>query len=70
MSLLTIKDAAAFLNVPAKSLLDVATREGHLIRVGRAVRIRADEIEELVEKCRCRPASPGATVLSLRPLKN
>lgn len=52
--LLPIDEAARQLGVPAKSLQSAAAKHGHLIRVGRAVRIPQDELEELVNKCRCR----------------
>lgn len=56
--LLSIPEAANILGVPEASLMREAQRHGHLIRVGRAVRILESELDELVDKCRTRPKSP------------
>ena len=53
--LLPIADAAAILGVPEKSLLREAEKHGHLVRVGRAVRILESELGELIDKCRSQP---------------
>lgn len=53
--LLPISEAAAMLGLPEKSLMRAAERHGHLVRVGRAVRILESELGELIDKCRCQP---------------
>ena len=60
MTLLTLTAAAMRLGVPEKSLLAKAEEHGHLIRIGRAVRLREDELEELIDKCRI-PAKARAS---------
>lgn len=59
--LITIDAAAAMLGVPAKSLLRAAKDHGHLVQVGRAVRIPSAEIEELINKCRCQEKAPASS---------
>jgi hypothetical protein len=58
--LLPIPEAASLLGVPEKSLLREAERHGHLVRVGRAVRIMESELGELIEKCRSQPKVPAS----------
>lgn len=61
-NLLTPEAAAELTNLPKASLLRVAEEHGHLIRIGRVVRIPEDELGELINKCRCQrkePASPS-----------
>jgi len=53
--LLPIKEAADILGVPAKSLRSAADAHGLTIRMGRAVRISPNHLEELCELCRCQP---------------
>ena len=60
-ALLTVDAAAEILGVPAKSLQSAAEKHGHLIRVGRAIRIPENELEELVDKCRSREKAQGYT---------
>lgn len=43
---------AARYDLPFKALLRVARKHGFLIRVGNEVRLRADEVGELLDKCR------------------
>jgi len=59
--LLAVTEAAEILGVPAKSLLREAERHGHLIHVGRSVRIKETELEELIEKCRSQPKAPASS---------
>lgn len=65
-ALLTIRDAATALGVPAKSLERVARAHGYLIMVGRAKRLRESDLEEIVEKCRCQPVEPACSSESAR----
>ena len=53
--LLPISEAAALLDVPEKSLLREAEKHGHLVRMGRALRILESELGELIDKCRSQP---------------
>lgn len=57
-TLLTIEEAAQKLAVPYKSLRRAAVEHGHLIRIGRAIRIDADSLPDLVARCR-RPVGQG-----------
>ena len=59
--LLTIDEAANELGVPAGSLRRAAERHGFLVRMGRAIRIDADTLGELIEKCRENPQAHGCT---------
>lgn len=58
--LLTLSDAAARLGLPERSLLREAERHGHLVRVGRALRIPEAELGELIAKCRCQARVPAS----------
>ena len=53
--LLPIPEAADLLGVPAKSLLRAAETHGHLVRMGRSIRVVEDELGELIDKCRSQP---------------
>lgn len=53
--LLTVREAARDLGVPETALLRAARVHGHLVQIGRAQRIPADELGELIDKCRCPP---------------
>ncbi|MET4684882.1 hypothetical protein [Brevundimonas faecalis] len=57
-TLLTIEEAAERLAVPYKSLRRAAVQHGHLIRIGRAIRIDADMLPDLVARCR-QPVGQG-----------
>lgn len=59
--LLTIPEAAEALGLPAQSLLRAAEQHGHLVRMGRAVRILESELGELIDKCRCQPKAPASS---------
>lgn len=59
--LMTVADAAAALGVPEKSLLRAARDYGHLVQVGRALRIPSAELQELVQKCRCQGKAPASS---------
>lgn len=52
VKLLTLKQAAAALNVPIGSLRRAAEQHGYLIKIGIAVRIREEELPALIEACR------------------
>ncbi|WP_127109885.1 helix-turn-helix domain-containing protein [Pararhodobacter zhoushanensis] len=58
--LLTAAEAAHLLGVPEKTLLRVAEETGHLVAFGRAKRIPADELKELIEKCRSPAKAPAS----------
>lgn len=58
--LLPLSKAAAMLGLPEKSLLREAEKHGHLVRVGRAVRILESELGELIRKCRSKPKGPAS----------
>ena len=53
--LLPVAEAAAMLGLPERGLREAAERHGHLVRVGRAVRIMESELGELLDKCRSQP---------------
>lgn len=59
--LLTIEEAAAELGVKKGSLRSAAQRHGLLVRIGRSVRIDADTLGELIEKCRDSAKDPAST---------
>lgn len=68
--LLKVEEAANMLGVPVASLRTVADNHGKTIRMGRAVRLHPDDIEELVSLCRVEPkgrASTGAKEATGRP---
>lgn len=56
--LLTIDEAAERLGVPRAALRSEAERHGYLVRMGRAVRIDPNDLEELVDKCRDQVKAP------------
>ncbi|BAQ69416.1 pepSY domain protein [Rhodovulum sulfidophilum] len=66
--LLSIPEAARALGVPKESLRRAADTHGKTIRMGRAVRLHPDDLEELIELCRVDPqvlaftGGKGATV--------
>lgn len=62
--LLPIPEAAAILGLPERSLLRAAEQHGHLVRVGRALRLLESELPELIDKCR---SQPKAHALSCDP---
>lgn len=62
--LLTVKEAAERLRVPAAPLERAARAHGLLARFGRRKMIREHDLEELVAKCLCPPearTSPSAS---------
>lgn len=59
--LISMRDAARRLGVPEAGLRRAAEAHGYLIRVGRAVRLREDELGELVELCREGRKAPAST---------
>lgn len=61
LTLLTVEAAARRLGVPKASLLRAAEQHGFLILVGRAQRLREDELERLINKCRREPRAPAST---------
>lgn len=58
--LLSIREAASMLGVPEQSLMRVAEQHGHLVRVGRAIRIVESELGELIDKCRSKPKTTAS----------
>jgi hypothetical protein len=67
--LLKISEAAELLGVPQQSLKQEADRYGMTIRMGKAIRLLPDDIEELINKCRVEqkdPASTGARVRAIQ----
>jgi len=61
MRLLTIPEAAEQLGVGQAGLARVAKEHGFLIVIGRDRRIDADELGELLERCRCPPKVPASS---------
>ena len=59
--LLTLDEAAAELGIGKGSLKAAAERHGFLVRMGRAIRIDADTLGELIEKCRDSAKDPAST---------
>jgi hypothetical protein len=59
--LLTFPDAARQLGVPVDSLRRVADRHGKTIVIGRACRLLATDLEELIELCRVNARGPAST---------
>lgn len=59
--LLKLEEAAQQLRVPKGSLRTAAENLGFLIRMGRALRIDPDSLEELVKACRVRPRERAST---------
>lgn len=58
-SLLTLEEAADRLGgIPLKSLRRAAVAHGHLVKIGRAVRIDADRLPDLIDQCRQPPVRP------------
>ncbi len=57
--LLSIPEAARALGVPKESLRRAADTHGKTIRMGRAVRLHPDDLEELIELCRVVPKVPA-----------
>ncbi|MBD9528250.1 hypothetical protein [Paracoccus sp. PAR01] len=55
MNLLTITEAAAQMNIPAKALRREAERHGLFVQFGRTVRIGPETIPKLIKKCRNAP---------------
>ena len=58
--LLTIDEAAAALGVPKGSLTTAAKQHGFLVKMGRALRIDPDDLQELVRQCRTTPKDHGS----------
>lgn len=50
-----IKDAALALGIPPASLRSAAEHHGYIVRMGRAIRLERDRLNELVKKCRDKP---------------
>ena len=61
--LCAIKDAALALGVPKASLRTAAENHGFIVRMGRAVLLERDRLNELVKKCRDKPREPDSTSL-------
>ncbi|WP_235958229.1 helix-turn-helix domain-containing protein [Salipiger sp. PrR003] len=59
--LLPIPEAADMLGVPPGSLRTAADKHGKTIRMGRAVRLHPDDLEELCKLCRDDPKAPAFT---------
>jgi excisionase family DNA binding protein len=59
--LLTVEEAANMLGVPKGSLQTAAANHGLLVRMGRAVRIDPDTLEDLIHKCREKPQERDST---------
>lgn len=59
--LLDVKVVADHLGLSAVALERVASEAGLLIACGRRKKLRADEVGELVERCRVRPKAPAST---------
>ena len=58
-SLITLEEAADRLGgIPLKSLRRVAVTHGHLVKIGRAVRIDEARLSDLVDQCRQPPVRP------------
>lgn len=51
----TVADVATHLGVPESAVRDAAAQHGFLIRFGRAVRIKPEDLEALIEQCRSAP---------------
>ncbi len=64
--LLRIEEAAEQMGVPARAVRAAAEAHGLLVRIGRAVRIEADQIPELIQKCRSAPKAPVSTGTTLK----
>lgn len=62
--LLTVDEAADELGVPPGSLRTAARRHGLLIKLGRAVRIDPDDLQELVRQCRDTPRARDSIATS------
>jgi hypothetical protein len=54
-TLLKIDEAAKTLGVPKQALRQVAEQFGKLVLIGQAIRIKQDDLAELIEKCRAAP---------------
>ena len=52
IQLLSLQDAAARLSVSTHSLRRAADKHGMLIRIGGRLRIEAERIPDLIERCR------------------
>lgn len=59
--LLTLDEAATELGVKKGSLRSVAQQYGFLVKMGRCIRIDADTLGELIEKCRDSAKDPAST---------
>lgn len=59
--LLSFQEAAKQLNVPTESLRRVADAHGKTIRMGRALRLHPNDLEELIDLCRVEPKGPAST---------
>ena len=64
--LLTLDEAAEALSVPVASLRGAAERLGFLVRMGRVVRIDANDLEEIVSRCRDHPEEHASTAARTR----
>ncbi|MFI5623528.1 helix-turn-helix domain-containing protein [Nocardioides sp. NPDC051685] len=71
-SLLTIEEAAAYLNVPQRWVADaVRQRRIRCTRIGKHVRFRIEHLEELIAAGEQPVTAPGAaSVLALRPTRS
>ena len=54
------------LGVPVASLRGAAKRHGYLIRMGRAVRIDPNDLEEFVTRCRDHPQEHASVAAKIR----
>ena len=72
--LLTLDEAAERVGVPKRGLRIEAERRGLLVKIGRAVRIDPNDLEELVKKCRVKPQEQDCTAAptsaALEPTKS
>lgn len=59
--LLTIDEVAAEANVPKEALRKAADEHGKTMRIGRAVRLHPEDIEELFSLCRVQPSRHAST---------
>ena len=60
-ALLKIEQAAKELGVPVQSLKTAAQEHGYLVKMGRALRLERDRLDELVKKCRVQAREQGST---------
>jgi hypothetical protein len=59
--LCTIEQAARELGVPVTSLRSSAEKHGFIVRMGRAIRLDRNQLQELIKKCQGQPKGQGST---------